>query len=260
MHQSWQIAVSCSGKQTETPQTDELIEGYVMYKKSPKWVKLNQQRLSISSSIADPKAIVSISISSAKAIVDTKNLEVKFSDFDGVAKFRVSDMKELQQWKDVIKSIYGKVIEKEDEFKAIDLKANVIKAGWMDKKKHDRPFSSKKKRYFILKPQQLFYLTAPPEPSTIPLGCFDLLHTQIVQTSQTTIELATVGRSYLLSVLPGETEPITVSFSFFPSSFFLFLFSFFCFFFCFLSSLSFILNILKIKISLFYIELKNYFK
>jgi len=119
---------------------------------------------------------------------------------------------DFAEWLHALRTTLPNFVSSGTEFLTVDLKQNVVKSGWMLKKKTSRRFSSAKKRWFVLKGNKLYYMHAPSDEH--PIGSVDLLHSQATfydtvdaedARPDPRIELVTADGVYVLR-LPGPAS------------------------------------------------------
>lgn len=214
---SWYTAVASRSPTDTSDHTQRvrnaLVSGYVTKRArgvatQHKFAVLSGTVLFFSESPADQQSAVPTELFSTKIVHYDDRHEISIKSL-GEEGFVIAPETEAEygEWVRALKKSLGNFVSSSVDELAVDLAHDIVKAGYMLKKKANRRFSTTKKRWFVLKGNKLFYSHAHTD--TRPLGVIDLLHTQANfyilddedQTSRkknAQLELVTTGGVYSL--------------------------------------------------------------
>jgi hypothetical protein len=138
---------------------------------------LSGTTLFLSESPADQESAQAIELFSTKIVHsnDKHEISIKTLGEEGFV-LAFPTEQEYADWVQALKKSLGVFVTSSVDELAVDLSTNIVKAGYMLKKKANRRFTTTKKRWFVLKGNKLFY--SHTHTDVRPLGVIDLLHTQ----------------------------------------------------------------------------------
>lgn len=144
---------------------------------------------------------------SKKVVGNDKKLEITISEFGTEGTCLTFDSVEsYKEWMGVLRDMLpAQFVTVEAEELDVNIQENVIKSGYLMKKKISRTFSTTKKRWIVLIGDKLYYARSAQDTRAI--GFFELRHTQVnfylldeeSGVKEPYLELVTLGGVYTLS-------------------------------------------------------------